>query len=49
MGDSDLSARNYQISGGTTGLPVSGLMILGLQLLGGIARKLTLLGLRYHL
>ena len=32
-----------------TGLPVSGLMILGLQLLDGIARKLTLLGWRYPL
>ena len=32
-----------------TGLPVSGLMILGLQLLDGPARKLTLLGWRYPL
>ena len=32
-----------------TGLPVSGLMILGLQLLDGTARKLTLLGWRYPL
>ena len=32
-----------------TGIPVSGLMILGLQLLDGIARKLTLLGWRYTL
>ena len=32
-----------------TGLPVSGLMTLGLQLLDGLARKLTLLGWRYSL
>ena len=32
-----------------TCLPVSGLLILGLQLPGGIARKLTLLGWRYPL
>ena len=30
-----------------TGLPVSGLMILGLQLLDGTARELTPLGWRY--
>ena len=32
-----------------TGLPVSGLMILGLQLLDGIVRQPTLLGWRYPL
>ena len=32
-----------------TGLPVSLLMILGLQLLDGTARELTLLGWRYPL
>ena len=45
-----LKNKNIAMPGNLmTGLPVSGLMILRLQLLDGIARKLTLLGWRYRL
>ena len=45
-----LKKKDFTMLGNlVTGLPVSGLMIIGLQLLGSIARKLTLHGWRYPL